>query len=251
MLYEEIDKLIEEIKKIGPMRDGEEFLQSMKYNNANAIKRITDSDDSEDEKALRLMVLSAGCISNLIVPLPDIINKLLAEVKNPGTPLHIRCAIIGALAYFVQPNDLIPDDTKGGYGFVDDAVLINAAYSELLYVKGKDDELKVFTNLSELAAGICPPDIIRPLAAAVNGITSGFEVFAKMPPQMLEDKIRQVISDPYQTNTYNSIKEVLPHPTIDGWRSYVDVKNAKGMSFEYKKGKFAAKFQDGSTILVR
>ncbi len=249
MLYEEIDKLIAEIKTIEPMKDGQDFLQAMTDNNANAIKKITTSPDEEDEKALDLMLLSAGCISRLIVPLPDIINKLLAVVKNPKTPSHIRCTIIGALAYFVQPHDLIPDDTKGGYGFIDDSVLIHATYIELLYIKGEDDELQACTNLSELAAGVCPPEILKPLAAAVNGITVGFQFFAKMPPKMLETTIRQIIANPYQTNAFTSIPEV-PHQTIDGWKPYVDIKNAKGMSLEYSKGTFAANFEDGSCIAL-
>ena len=34
---------------------------------------------------------------------------------------------MASLLYLVQPQDLIPDDAPGGYGFLDDCVLLHAA----------------------------------------------------------------------------------------------------------------------------
>lgn len=46
---------------------------------------------------------------------------------DPGTPLKVKAAIVGALAYFVLPLDLIPDFIPiAGYG--DDAGVVMTTY---------------------------------------------------------------------------------------------------------------------------
>ena len=42
---------------------------------------------------------------------------------DPNTPRHVRVALLGALAYFVIPTDMIPDFIAG-LGFTDDATVL-------------------------------------------------------------------------------------------------------------------------------
>lgn len=42
------------------------------------------------------------------------------------TPLHVKAGLLGAVAYFVLPDDLIPDFIPG-LGFADDAAVLAAA----------------------------------------------------------------------------------------------------------------------------
>ena len=44
------------------------------------------------------------------------------------TPLHVKAALFGALAYFVMPFDAIPDFFLG-LGFTDDAAVLIAAFT--------------------------------------------------------------------------------------------------------------------------
>jgi uncharacterized membrane protein YkvA (DUF1232 family) len=46
--------------------------------------------------------------------------------RDPDTPLQVKAILIGALAYFVVPVDMIPDFIAG-LGFTDDAVVLYAA----------------------------------------------------------------------------------------------------------------------------
>lgn len=46
---------------------------------------------------------------------------------DPATPRHIKAAILGALAYFVLPTDMIPD-FLAGLGFADDASVFWATW---------------------------------------------------------------------------------------------------------------------------
>lgn len=46
--------------------------------------------------------------------------------RDPSTPLRVRATLIGALAYFVLPTDMVPDFVLG-LGFTDDAAVLLAA----------------------------------------------------------------------------------------------------------------------------
>jgi uncharacterized membrane protein YkvA (DUF1232 family) len=52
---------------------------------------------------------------------------LYYTLKGPKTPVRIRAAIMGALAYFVMPLDAIPD-TLLGVGYLDDLGVLVWAY---------------------------------------------------------------------------------------------------------------------------
>jgi uncharacterized membrane protein YkvA (DUF1232 family) len=45
---------------------------------------------------------------------------------DPKTPLQVKAVLMGALAYFVLPIDVIPDFIAG-FGFTDDAAVLYAA----------------------------------------------------------------------------------------------------------------------------
>jgi len=45
---------------------------------------------------------------------------------DPATPRRVRAILVGALAYFVMPADLVPDFIAG-LGFTDDATVMMAA----------------------------------------------------------------------------------------------------------------------------
>ena len=49
-------------------------------------------------------------------------------VLDGETPTHARALLLGALAYFIIPGDLIPDILPG-LGFTDDAAVLFAAVS--------------------------------------------------------------------------------------------------------------------------
>jgi uncharacterized membrane protein YkvA (DUF1232 family) len=47
--------------------------------------------------------------------------------RDSNTPMHVKAVILGALAYFVVPTDLIPDFILG-FGYTDDIAVFWAAW---------------------------------------------------------------------------------------------------------------------------
>ncbi len=56
---------------------------------------------------------------------PELLAAYYAA-RDPQTPAYVRAVLMGALAYFVLPVDMIPDFLLG-FGFVDDASVLTAA----------------------------------------------------------------------------------------------------------------------------
>jgi uncharacterized membrane protein YkvA (DUF1232 family) len=46
--------------------------------------------------------------------------------RDPATPFKVRATLVGALAYFILPTDVVPDFIAG-LGFTDDAGVLLAA----------------------------------------------------------------------------------------------------------------------------
>jgi uncharacterized membrane protein YkvA (DUF1232 family) len=60
------------------------------------------------------------------IPFMDEVVAAYYAMLDPRTPHAARMTLIGALAYFVMPVDVIPD-FLAGLGFVDDASVLTAA----------------------------------------------------------------------------------------------------------------------------
>ncbi len=57
------------------------------------------------------------------IPFADEALSAWYAARDPATPMRVRGVLIGALAYFVMPVDLVPDFVAG-LGFTDDATVL-------------------------------------------------------------------------------------------------------------------------------
>ncbi len=81
-------------------------------------------------------------------------------MKSPGVPIHIKTAIVGALAYVIVPTDLIPD---------------------FIPVAGYSDDLAAIVAAVSMVADHITPDIDRKAKAKVRdifGTTDGCDLAA-------------------------------------------------------------------------
>jgi len=251
MLFQEVNKIVKRIEKIDPQKDAVAFSNEMIRNCATAVDKIRNTPGPENVKQLVLQALAAGCIMRLIAPLPRKIKQISKLVQDNSCPLPARCVLAGALAYLVQPDDLIPDNAGGGYGFVDDAVLVHAVVAEYLSVSQRDTSEKAESaEMARVAAGICPPAIVGPLASAVSGIAIGFQLFPQLPSQVLQMTLQQVIANPYQTSVQKAVPQGFSPASAPGWTPQVPIRNALGMTFTSEGGTMAATFPDGGMVVM-
>ncbi len=64
------------------------------------------------------------------IPFAEEITAAWLCARDPATPAHVRRVLLGAVAYFVLPADLVPD-LLAGVGFTDDAAVVALVLSTL------------------------------------------------------------------------------------------------------------------------
>ena len=64
-----------------------------------------------------------GRHDDLIYQAPALYRLLTRLLDDPLLPGRLRPLVIAAIAYFILPSDIIPEDIHGPYGYVDDIFL--------------------------------------------------------------------------------------------------------------------------------
>jgi len=251
MLFEEVDKVIRTIERVDPKKDTPAFCEEMIRNCSAAFDKVRSAQGPENAKQLLLLNLASVCIMKLIVPLPEKLKQMSALVKDRSRPLPARCMLAGSLAYLVQPNDLIPDSAKGGYGFVDDSVLVHAFNAEYMRITGANAaSVRESAQLAMLASGICPPGIVDVLNSTVTSIGMGFQLLSQLPAQLLELTLQQTIANPYQAAAQTVTPAGMPSGHVAGWSPSVPLRNSMGMTFSAGGGTMMATFADGDSVVL-
>jgi uncharacterized membrane protein YkvA (DUF1232 family) len=76
-----------------------------------------------------------GDFDRVILYLPEMF-KLLCDVLEQNLEPQARAYINAALAYFIRPNDLIPEDLYGPAGYIDDLFICTSVIRYLIETIG-------------------------------------------------------------------------------------------------------------------
>jgi uncharacterized membrane protein YkvA (DUF1232 family) len=194
---------------------------------AQVIKdsRRYGSNPSPEATAAVLALSAYGYIKGI----PAVARQLRDKVTDETIPPARRAAIASVLAYLAQPGDLIPDDAPGGYGFLDDAVILRAGLVACLGTIPRsagsvDNEAKIIVFLVNLA-----PSKVRPaLQQAVTTLSHRVQVMSQLKPAMAEHILSEIIANP--------LRVPVPAPSL-GFKptaipNYAQAKWSGGAVFE-------------------
>jgi len=108
---------------------------------------------------------------------PDLFYLLWKLSGDPDVPKSERLKLLGAIAYFISPIDLIPEGLLGPFGFADDIVLAAFVLNGLLsktepevierHWMGDDDVLKVIKDIILISDKLVGEKIMRKLKRKV------------------------------------------------------------------------------------
>ena len=82
-----------------------------------------------------------GRHEELIYQAPSIYRLLTHLLDDPNLPGKFRPLIIAAIAYFILPADIMPEDLKGPYGYADDIFLAALILQQIQNTLDSDDIL--------------------------------------------------------------------------------------------------------------
>ena len=168
------------------------------------------NDDERGELASRAV---AAAMLRVIGEIPQIVDAMLNAIDRKTTDPAVRCALTGALAYVVQPRDLLPDDLPGGFGFIDDCVILRATITEFLeFLPRGFTTVEREKRLLELLAVAIPPTRLPDFQAAVEGIWLAFHVMLWKSEDEIESTSKQIAADPLGTPLPVSDRISIPLP---------------------------------------
>jgi uncharacterized membrane protein YkvA (DUF1232 family) len=138
----------------------------------------------------------AGSLAMLFIKsIPQTVESMLRHADKKDTTTLEKLVLTVALVYFVQPLDEMPDTAPGGYGFLDDCILLRAAHIDVIGQPAPPIEAGEDAILP-LLASMAPVRLTENLEGAVRSIQTLKKVFGALP-QFLQEAMRaQMSRDP-------------------------------------------------------
>jgi uncharacterized membrane protein YkvA (DUF1232 family) len=129
--------------------------------------------------------------------LPGMVNKICTVINNPNCDPAAKVSLTGVLAYFISPNDIIPDDQPGAIGYIDDAFIMFAVAKEFLPLlqPTKVTEAELSGSLNFLFLGI-PPDRVNDATTKLNQLWQAYHMLKNTPPFMINMILQQLLNNP-------------------------------------------------------
>jgi uncharacterized membrane protein YkvA (DUF1232 family) len=111
-------------------RDLRHFRRELKK--ARESVRIADDEEILEAAVDLVASMRRDDLPDFVAERIEKLETMLAMISDPDWELeeHERNPVLAALAYVCDPEDLIPDDIPG-IGMLDDAVMIELAFSEV------------------------------------------------------------------------------------------------------------------------
>jgi uncharacterized membrane protein YkvA (DUF1232 family) len=188
--------------------------------------------------------LSAALLG-LVKEIPVIVAALREAVDKRSTHPAVRCAMVGALTYLVQPRDLIPDDLPGGFGFIDDSLILRATVCEYFDAlpAGFTSQQRERDNFRLLALCV-PPARLKEFQDQIDGVWHLFHRLLLLPLDSVDRAISGFEEDPLGASLDTSA------PAPDGPPPGPDLSVACDCSVRLREGALCLVFQDGVEIIL-
>ncbi len=197
-LFYFVDQICTEISNLDIERETPLMMQQIQRARPDFRARLQE----EGVKKEVIGLINSAIATQVLVyikDIPAIAEMMIDKVRKRSTDPALRCALVGVLAYLVQPRDLIPDDTPGWYGYVDDSAILRAGLIEYLNVLPPHaTEAEKQRNTLQMFGSIIPLDLVPALQLAIEGMSMTFQLLRMLPPQLLEITTEQAIANPLQ-----------------------------------------------------
>jgi uncharacterized membrane protein YkvA (DUF1232 family) len=203
MLFELLDRVSAEIGQLNITSDkvygafGSQVLQHSPDVVAESVEHSKGQGTIVTSQAAATALGIMGLIG--VVALPDLAKRMADKLRDKQVAAARRCALAEVLAYVVQPHDLIPDDAPGGYGYLDDVVLLRAGLMQYLNERplpgvSMEAEMKYVAFLIRLT----PMHVRQVLQQSIASMSVVVQVMEWLPAPIAEFTLGQIIANPLQ-----------------------------------------------------
>ena len=231
MLLGLVHKVSNIVSAIDPIEDAPEFVDTWLMHRPEQRDRAFPDAASGTSRETVLQMFAAGALT-IVKRIPEMMDVMVERLHSDEVDPAVQCAVATVLAYVVQPRDLIPDDAPGGYGFIDDTILLHAGFLDILSMEPPAAE-RFNTQREYLSyiSSFAPPAVMSELQTTVQSMESTMAVFRMLPREALEVTTRIIIDEPLRVSTIpvtqneqfhsaelleHSAEQVIQHVTRDG-----------------------------------
>ena len=218
MLFQLLDEVCARIDALDVMAEAPRFAAELRRRNPRLeIDVLHDIPEIDVDMAIRLM--SMGHLS-LVKAIPSLVSEMRALVQSGACEPAFRCVLAATLAYTVQPRDLLPDDLPGGYGFVDDALMLHEAAALSWDVSGDmaraEDTRRKFQFIFEAV----PPDRHAEFKEAVRGMAVLVNIMRMYGPELAAMTTEGLIAYPLQATGAEGGAGTAANPFARGFTAF-------------------------------
>ena len=201
MLLGLVHKVSNIVSAIDPIEDAPEFVDTwLAHRPEQRELAFPDvADDVSRETVFRMF--AAGALT-IVKRIPQMVDVMVERLHSDQVDPAVQCAVATVLAYVVQPRDLIPDDAPGGYGFIDDTILLHAGFLNILSMEPPHaEQFRTQQEYLSFISSFAPAAVMAELRQTVQSMESTMSVFRMLPREALEVTTRIIIDEPLRVAT--------------------------------------------------
>lgn len=196
MLLGLVHKVSNTVAAIDPVRDAADFVDTWLEHRPEQ-RELAFSDVTDAAARQKVFEMFAAGALAIVKRMPKMIDVMIERLHSDEVDPAVQCAVATVLAYVVQPRDLIPDNAPGGYGFVDDTILLHAGFLDILSMEPPSaEQFRTQQDFLSFISSFAPPPVMAELRRTVESMETTLSVFRMLPREALEVTTRIIIDDP-------------------------------------------------------
>jgi uncharacterized membrane protein YkvA (DUF1232 family) len=197
MLFQMLDNVYTRINKLNFAEEMPRFASQLRKMRPSLEAELTAKGIAADQLEQTILALSTAQLV-LIKGIPKTADDMSKMLQSGSGEPAFRCVLAASLAYLVQPHDLLPDDLPGGYGFVDDALLLHESCALSWEVEGNMARAEEMRKLFQFIFTFVPDGSRELFQSAISGIAMTLNIMRSLGPGLTEMTTQMLIANPLQ-----------------------------------------------------
>ena len=197
MLFQMLDNVCARINALDVAAEAPRFAAQLRTMRPSLESELTDKGIAADQLEKTILALSVAQLV-LIKGIPKTAAEMSKLLQSGSGEPAFRCILAASLAYFVQPHDLLPDGLPGGYGFVDDALLLHEACAISWEIEGNMARAEEMRKLFQFIFTFVPDGSRELFQSAISGLAVTLNLMRSLGSGLAEMTAQMLIANPLQ-----------------------------------------------------
>ncbi len=195
MLNELLDRVVGDIEAIDPAEAVGPYADQIQIMKPQLVEQLAGELGTERARWAAEQLSFAHL--SLIKSIPDQVQVLVRAADDPAMERQFRAAILGTLVYLARDRDLIPDDLPGGFGLIDDCMLLHVTTCECLEYLPRGTSTRLEERLKAAFLNLAVPTGRLPqFRDEVENVRRMIFRLGLLAPQKLDGLIEAMNADP-------------------------------------------------------